>query len=85
MNRWQRRITAARRIQLQHWYGRTVDLISEPDQLKQLVALSDLETRLPPGHQAIVAGAVRLGLAEDEEDWRDYKQFAGEWVPAVQQ
>ena len=83
MNKWQRRVTAARRFQMQKWYGRQLDIISEPEKLSEFVALQDLQLRLGPNHKAVIAGAVRLGLVDDEDDWEQFNQFARTWVNQV--
>ena len=83
MNKWQRRVTAARRFQMQKWYGRQLDIIAEPEKLAEFVSLQDLQLRLGPNHKAVIAGAVRLGLVDTEEEWHEFNQFAKTWINQV--
>jgi len=83
MNKWQRRVTAARRFQMQKWYGRSVDIVADPDKLQQFISLQSLQLRLGPNHKAVIAGAVRLGLVDDEDDWEAFNTFARTWVNQV--
>jgi hypothetical protein len=84
MNKWQRRVTAARRFQMQKWYGRSLDIVAEPEKLKEFISLQEMQLRLGPNHKAVVAGVIRLGLVDNEEEWREFNQFAKTWVNQVQ-
>jgi hypothetical protein len=80
MNKWQRRVTAGRRFQMQKWYGRTIDIISDPDKLEKFMSIQELQLRLGPNHKAVVAAAVRLNLVDNEEEWGQYMSFAKQWM-----
>jgi len=79
MNKWQRRVTAGRKLQMQKWYGRVVDIVESPDKLAELVAFSELQPRLGDATGATVAAAVRLGLVEDEQEFNEFMSIIGQW------
>jgi len=83
MNKWQRRVTAARRFQMQKWYGRTLDIVSDPEKMTKFMSLQDLQLRLGPNDKAVVAGVIRLGLVDTEEEWREFNNFAKQWVGQI--
>lgn len=83
MNKWQRRVTAVRRAQMQKWYGRTLDIVGDPDRLQQLVSIQEMQQRLGPESRAVSQALIRLGLVDNEEDLNNFNQFVGDWANTV--
>lgn len=79
MNKWQRRVTAARRVQMQKWYGGIVHVIESPEKLQQLVAFNALEPRLRDTPHIAAQVAVRLGIIEHEDEYTVFQKAVNMW------
>ena len=79
MNKYQRRLTAARKFQMYLWYGRTVKIVENPAKLKEMVALSDLQARLGSNSRIVVEGAIRLGLVDTPAEYEEMVKATQVW------
>ena len=83
MNKWQRRVTAGRKLQMHKWYGRVVAIVQDPEKLREMIALSELAPRLDEGSTAMVAGAIRLGLVDSPEEYKEMIKASSVWQHIV--